>query len=313
MRKSVTISEVGLRDGLQSISTIMPTEAKVEWIAREYEAGVREIEVGSFVSTALLPQMADTEAVIKAALNFPGLIVAVLVPNRRGCEAAIAAGAHKISLPLSVSETHSKKNLNRGHPAMLAEISACLDLVNAQPSHQKPHFEVGLATAFGCSIEGAVSAQQVYELAQQVVDRGVPEIGLSDTTGMGNPTQLEELVTGIWDRLGNQVLSSVHLHNTRGQGLANVLKAVELGITTIDSSLGGLGGCPYAPGASGNIVTEDLVFLLESMGYHTGIDLEKLLAARHAVAALLPSESWYGFTAEAGLPTGWAPTVPTND
>ena len=306
---SITVSEVGPRDGLQSIDSLMPTAAKLEWIALEHRAGVREIEVGSFVSPKLLPQMADTAEVVRGAVELPGLTVAVLVPNQRGCEAAIAAGAHKISLPLSVSETHSLKNLRRDHAAMLDEIRACHALVDAEPAERRPHFEVGLSTAFGCSIEGPVAPEQVFGLAARVLDLGVAEIGLSDTTGMGNPAQLETLVTGIWRRMGDGVLTGVHLHNTRGQGLANVLKAVELGITTIDSSLGGLGGCPFAPGASGNIVTEDLVFLLESMGYSTGIDLEVLLQVRHAVADLLPGESWYGFAAEAGLPRGWRPAA----
>ena len=142
----------------------------------------------------------------------------------------------------------------------------------------------------------------VVDMAARVLDLGVAEVGLSDTTGMGNPAQLERLVTGIWRRCGESTLTGVHLHNTRGQGLANALKAVELGITTLDSSLGGLGGCPFAPGASGNIVTEDLVFMLESMGYSTGIDLEALLSARAKVAKLLPGEEWFGFTSAAGLP-----------
>jgi hydroxymethylglutaryl-CoA lyase len=161
---------------------------------------------------------------------------------------------------------------------------------------------VGLSTAFGCTIEGAVEESFVIDMAERVLGLGVAEVGLSDTTGMGNPAQLERLVTGIWQRCGESRLTGVHLHNTRGQGLANALRAVELGITTLDSSLGGLGGCPFAPGASGNIVTEDLVFMLESMGYTTGIDLEALLSVRQDVAKLLPEEEWFGFTAAAGLP-----------
>jgi hydroxymethylglutaryl-CoA lyase len=161
---------------------------------------------------------------------------------------------------------------------------------------------VGLSTAFGCTLEGLVPESFVIEMAERVLDLGVAEVGLSDTTGMGNPAQLERLVTGIWRRCGESRLTGVHLHNTRGQGLANALRAVELGITTLDSSLGGLGGCPFAPGASGNIVTEDLVFMLDSMGYPTGIDLEALLDVRQRVAALLPEEEWFGFTAAAGLP-----------
>jgi hydroxymethylglutaryl-CoA lyase len=194
------------------------------------------------------------------------------------------------------------KNVRRDHVQMLEQIAACQALVDQVPEAERPCFEVGLSTAFGCTIEGAVDEAFVIDMAARVLELGVAEVGLSDTTGMGNPAQLERLVTGIWQRCGESRLTGVHLHNTRGQGLANALRAVELGITTLDSSLGGLGGCPFAPGASGNIVTEDLVFMLASMGYSTGIDLEALLAARHKVAALLPEEEWFGFTASAGLP-----------
>jgi hydroxymethylglutaryl-CoA lyase len=300
--KHITISEVGPRDGLQSVETTLSTEAKLAWIEAEYAVGVREIEVGSFVSPKLLPQMADTEAVVRGAQHLEGLIVAVLVPNVRGCESALRAGAHKISVPLSLSETHSLKNVRRTHAQMLDEIRSCLKLVEAMPESEKPVFEVGLSTAFGCTLEGVVPESFVVEMAERVLDLGVAEVGLSDTTGMGNPAQLERLLTGIWQRCGESRLTGVHLHNTRGQGLANALRAVELGITTLDSSLGGLGGCPFAPGASGNIVTEDLVFMLQSMGYPTGIDLEALLVVRQQVAELLPEEEWFGFTAAAGLP-----------
>ena len=298
----ITISEVGPRDGLQSVATILSTEGKLNWIEAEYRAGVREIEVGSFVSPKLLPQMADTDAVVRGAQHLENLVIAVLVPNVRGCEAALEAGAHKISIPFSLSETHSKKNVRRSHAQMLEEIRGCQQLVDALPESNRPVFEVGLSTAFGCTLEGLVPESFVIEMAERVLDLGVAEVGLSDTTGMGNPAQLERLVTGIWRRCGESRLTGVHLHNTRGQGLANALRAVELGITTLDSSLGGLGGCPFAPGASGNIVTEDLVFMLDSMGYPTGIDLEALLDVRQRVAALLPEEEWFGFTAAAGLP-----------
>ena len=300
--KHITISEVGPRDGLQSVETTLSTEAKLAWIEAEYAAGVREIEVGSFVSPKLLPQMADTEAVVRGAQHLEGLIIAVLVPNVRGFESALRAGAHKISVPLSLSETHSLKNVRRTHAQMLDEIRSCLKLVEAMPESEKPVFEVGLSTAFGCTLEGVVPESFVVEMAERVLDLGVAEVGLSDTTGMGNPAQLERLLTGIWQRCGESRLTGVHLHNTRGQGLANALRAVELGITTLDSSLGGLGGCPFAPGACGNIVTEDLVFMLQSMGYPTGIDLEALLVVRQQVAELLPEEEWFGFTAAAGLP-----------
>lgn len=302
----VLISEVGPRDGLQSISRVMPLEAKQAWIAAEAHAGVREIEVGSFVPPSLLPQMADTESLVRFARAIPGLTVAVLVPNLKGAERAIAAGAHKISIPFSMSETHSVRNVRKDHPAMLAEIRAIADKVAAEPAATRPHFEVGLATAFGCTIEGPVSEDQVVRLAEAAIEAGAAEVGLSDTTGYASPAQVRRLVRKVKAAVGADRLNTLHLHNTRGLGLANALAGLEEGITTLDSSLGGLGGCPFAPGASGNIVTEDLVFMLEAMGIRTAIDLTQLLRVRDIVAAALPGEPMYGFTPDAGLPLGFA-------
>lgn len=301
----IEVSEVGPRDGLQSIRSIMPTEAKKAWIAAQHAAGTPEIEVGSFVPPKLLPQMADTAEVVRFATTLPGLRVAALVPNLRGLEAAVAAGAHKVSIPFSMSETHSIRNVKKDHAQMREEIRRCLEYLDTVPAAQRPQFEVGLATAFGCTIEGRVAEDKVIGMAEQLLQLGVDEVGLSDTTGMGNPRQLQRLAEGIWTHCGRERLNGVHLHNTRGQGLANALKAVELGFTTIDSSLGGIGGCPWAPGASGNIVTEDLVFLLESMGLRTGIDLTALFEVRALVQAALPEEELYGFTPAAGLPPGF--------
>ncbi|MBB3047996.1 hydroxymethylglutaryl-CoA lyase [Litorivivens lipolytica] len=301
----IEISEVGPRDGLQSIKTIMSTEDKKAWIAAEAAAGVPEIEVGSFVPPSVIPQLADTAEVVAYARTIPGLAVAALVPNLRGAENAIAAGAHKISIPLSVSETHSLKNVKRSHVQMLEEIDLIVQRIRELPEGERPKFEVGLSTAFGCTIEGPVSEDLVVQLAVKAVALGVDEVGLSDTTGYGNPAQLKRLTKRIWENCGREKLNGVHLHNTRGQGLANALAAVDIGLTTIDSSLGGIGGCPFAPGASGNIVTEDLVFMLEAMGLKTGIDIEKLLAVRELVQKALPEEEMYGFTPEAGLPKGF--------
>jgi hydroxymethylglutaryl-CoA lyase len=217
----------------------------------------------------------------------------------------VAAGAHKVSIPFSMSETHSVRNVKKDHAQMREEVRRCLEYLDSVPAAQRPQFEVGLATAFGCTIEGPVAEDKVVGMAEQLVQLGVDEVGLSDTTGMGNPRQLQRLAEGIWTHCGRERLNGVHLHNTRGQGLANALKAVELGFTTIDSSLGGIGGCPWAPGASGNIVTEDLVFLLESMGLRTGIDLAALFEVRALVQAALPEEELYGFTPAAGLPPGF--------
>lgn len=301
----IHISEVGPRDGLQSIARVMPLEAKKAWIAAEAAAGVPEIEVGSFVPPSLLPQMADTAELIAFAKGIEGLAVAALVPNLKGAERAIAAGAEKISIPFSMSETHSLKNVRKDHAAMIAEIRLIAERVAEQPPETRPHFEVGLATAFGCTIEGPVSEDNVVRLAAAAIEAGAVEVGLSDTTGYANPAQVRRLVRAVKAEVGSDRLNTLHLHNTRGLGLANALAGLEEGITTLDASLGGLGGCPFAPGASGNIVTEDLVFMLEAMGYDTGIDLEKLMKVREIIAAALPGEPLYGFTPDAGLPLGF--------
>ena len=301
----VLVSEVGPRDGLQSIKSIMPTEAKKAWIAAEAAAGVREIEVCSFVPAKLLPQMADAAEVVAYARTIPNLTVLALVPNFKGAENAIRAGAHKIALPLSASETHSRANLRKSHAEVLDEVRKIAELLRSLPVDQRPGFEGNVSTAFGCTLEGAVPEAKVVELAGALVAAGCDEVGLSDTTGYANPKQLRRLIRLVHAEIGTDKLSSVHLHNTRGLGLANALAALEEGITTLDSSLGGLGGCPYAPGASGNIVTEDLVFMLEAMGLRTGIDLAQLLAVRKIVAAAVPSEQMYGFTPDAGLPKGY--------
>ncbi len=302
----ILVSEVGPRDGLQNIKSILPIEAKKRWIKAQFEAGTKEIEVGSFVPAKLLPQLADTAEVVAYALTLPGLTVAVLVPNQRGLEAAIASGAHKVAIPFSMSETHSVKNVRKTHAEMLDEIQHCIEILAQAPADRRPQFEVSLSTAFGCTIEGEVPQSTVLSMAEKVISMGADEVCLSDTTGYANPKQLEELCKSIWDRCGRDKLDSVHLHNTRGQGLANALRAIDLGISTIDASLGGLGGCPFAPGASGNIVTEDLVFLLESMGLNTGIDLEKLLLVREQLQRDLPNEELFGFTYAAGVPTTYA-------
>lgn len=299
----ILISEVGPRDGLQSIDAILPTDVKNRWIRAQADAGFREIEVGSFVPASVLPQMADTAEVVAAALDIPELTVAVLVPNLRGAENAICSGAHKISIPFSVSETHSVKNLRRDHEEMFEEVSRIAALVAAED--RPVHFEAGLATAFGCAIEGPVSEDLVVRSAERLMECGAAEVGLSDTTGYANPEQVKRLVRRVQSAVGNDKITGVHLHNTRGLGLANALAAIEEGITTIDSSLGGIGGCPYAPGASGNIVTEDLVFMLQAMGLRTGVDIDKLLEVRNILSAALPDEPLYGFIPDAGLPKGF--------
>ena len=305
MTQHIRISEVGLRDGLQSIDRVMPTEAKKAWILAEVAAGVTEMEVGSFVPPSLLPQMADTAEIIAFAKTVPGLEVVALVPNLKGAERAIAAGVDKMSIPFSMSESHSLKNVRKTPVEMLDQIAAIAALVAAQPEGRRPHFEVGLSTAFGCTIEGPVPENQVVHLAEQSIAAGVAEVCLSDTTGYANPTQVRRLVRAVKGAIGADRLNTLHLHNTRGLGLANVLAGLEEGITTFDSSMGGIGGCPFAPGASGNIVTEDLVFMLEAMGLHTGIGIAGLAAVRRIIADALPGEPLYGFIPDAGVPLGF--------
>jgi hydroxymethylglutaryl-CoA lyase len=301
MRK-ILVSEVGLRDGLQSTKRIMSLDAKKAWITAEADAGVQEIEVGSFVPSSLLPQLADTAEVVAFAKTITGLNVVTLVPNAKGAARAIDAGVHGMSLPFSMSETHSIKNVRKNHAEMLAEIRLIADMARGA----KIHFAVGLATAFGCTLEGPVSEDKVVRLAECAAEAGALEFSLSDTTGFANPAQVRRLVRRVRAAVGADKMTTLHLHNTRGLGLANALAGLEEGIGTLDASLGGIGGCPFAPGASGNIVTEDLVFMLQSMGFETGIDLEKLLKVRSIVAAALPDEPLYGFTPDAGLPLGFA-------
>ena len=305
---AVLVSEVGPRDGLQSIDRIMPTAAKIAWIDAEAAAGVREIEVGSFVPATLLPQLADTAELVRHARTIPGLTVAVLVPNAKGAEAAIAAGAHKLTLPLSVSESHSLANLRRTHAQVVSEARAIAAMIAALPADQRPHFEGSLSTVFGCTLEGRIPDAQVARLAEALMAAGVDEVGLSDTTGYADPASVWRLIALVRGVVGAGALTGIHLHNTRGLGLANVLAALDAGLKTFDASLGGLGGCPFAPGASGNIVTEDLVFMLQAMGLRTGIDLDALLRARAILAAALPGEPLYGFIPDAGLPLGWEVT-----
>ena len=294
----ILISEVGPRDGLQSVKATMPTELKLQWISALAGAGLREIEIGSFVSPKLLPQMADAAQLVAHGRSLPGLFVTALVPNLRGAQAAFEAGVHKITMPISVSEPHSLSNIRKTHAQVFEEVRSVVALRNKQfPNIQ---IEAGLSTVFGCTIQGEVPEDDVIRMAVTMAEMGVDEVGLADTVGYANPTQVRRLFTRLRDSVGT-VAGSAHFHNTRGQGLANVVAAIEVGVSTIDASQGGIGGCPYAPGASGNIVTEDLVYLLESMGLRTGVDIERLVAAREWLQRGLPGEPLYGFIPDAGV------------
>ena len=302
MIPEVLISEVGPRDGLQAVARTMPTEAKKRWITALYQAGLREIEVASFVPATLLPQMADAAQVVMHALTLPGLTVMALVPNLRGAQAAIEAGVHKLTIPVSASAAHSLANVRKTREAMVQELRAIVALRDRVSPRMR--IEANISTAFGCTLQGAVAEEEVVWLAGECIAAGADESGLSDTTGMANPAQVRRLFNKVRAVIGART-GAAHMHNTRGLGLANCLAAYDVGVRTFDASLGGLGGCPSAPGASGNVVTEDLVFMFEAMGVTTGVDLQQLIAAREPLKAGLPGEPVYGMTPEAGLPRGF--------
>lgn len=294
----ILVSEVGPRDGLQSIKQTMPTDMKKKWISALAQAGLTEIEVGSFVSPKLLPQMADCGELVKHTLTLKDVFVTALVPNLKGAENAFRAGVQKITIPVSVSEPHSLSNIRKTHAEVYEEVNSIIQLRNEK--YPEILIEAGLSTVFGCTIQGVVTENEVLTMAQRMAQLGVDEIGLADTVGYANPVQVRSLFKKLKQEVGN-LAGSAHFHNTRGQGLANVLAAIEVGVTTLDASQGGIGGCPYAPGASGNIVTEDLVYLLESMGLRTGIDIDRLVEAREWLKQGIPGEPLYGFIPDAGV------------
>ena len=301
----VDVHEVGTRDGLQSVPFFVPTEVKQHWCAAEAAAGVREIEVCSFVPVKLLPQFADCAEVARYALSLEGLTVAALIPNIKGAERGIELAVHKMNYVISVSESHNRANVRRSTEESAAEFERIVDLVRALPAQRRPRIVGGLATAFGCTIEGAVAESRVRELAARLARAGADELILADTVGYANPAAVRRLFGAVRADLGSLPLKA-HFHDTRGLGLANVLGALDAGVRAFDASLGGLGGCPYAPGASGNICTEDLVFMLESMGLDTGIDVARLIALREEIAAALQDQPFHGAIARAGLPKGYA-------
>jgi hydroxymethylglutaryl-CoA lyase len=299
MSEHVTVCEVGPRDGLQMAQGIMPTPSKQRWIAAIAAAGVAEIEVGSFVPARLVPQMADTAEIVRAATNIAGLKVLALAPNLRGAQDAYTAGAHRIGIPVSVSEGHSQANTHRGTDAQVAEVGRVVAWVRAQP--RRMQVEAACSTAFGCSIDGVIPEARVVRVCAALAATGVDALALADTVGYANPAQIRRVVTAVRAEIG-ATLEGLHLHDTCGLGLANALAGLEVGIRSFDAALAGLGGCPFAPGASGNIVTEDLVFMLESMGFATGIDLGRLIAARELLHDGLPGEALHGQVPKAGIP-----------
>ena len=308
MAESVQIREVGMRDGLQSIADIMPTETKLAWLDAEYAAGVREIEVSSFVPPKLLPQLADAEAVVQHAMTLPGLTVSALIPNSRGAERGLALGVHEMNFVLSVSDGHNQSNVRRSTEESIADFRRVVDLCRERGGPNRPRVNCGLATSFGCTIEGDVDEERVRRIANEVAAAGADGIILADTVGYGNPAAIGRVFRRVIADIA-PVPVAAHFHDTRGLGLANVLAAFAAGCTAFDASLGGLGGCPYAPGATGNIVLEDTAFMFESMGIDTGIDLDRLAEARDIVARALPEVTLYGAIAKAGLPRNFHPVA----
>ncbi len=301
------IREVGLRDGLQSIARTMPTEQKKAWVAAAYAAGQREIEVGSFVPARLLPQLADTAELVAFALTLPDLFVSVLVPNLKGAERAIDSGAHLMTVPLSASHAHSLANMRRTPDEVVADVVRMRAAIDAAASPIL--LEGGISTAFGCTLQGEVPHDEVVRLVQCLLDAGVDRISLADTVGYADPLAVQRLFTKVRAVAGDKLWCG-HFHDTRGLGLANVLAALQTGVTRFDACLAGIGGCPHAPGASGNVSSEDLAFMLRSMGIDTGIDIHALLALRGQVAGWLEGERLYGTLCHAGLPKTMLPAAP---
>ena len=309
----VHVCEVGLRDGLQNIQTFFPTDEKIKWIKAEADSGMPEIEVCSFVPPKLIPQFQDAKEVCAASLpiakEHDGLVISALIPNIKGAENGLAAGVHKLNYVTSVSESHNMANVRQTTDESVEGFKAIVALRDekAKETGQRVTLLAGLSTALGCTIEGPVDPAAVLRLAEKFLDAGADEISVADTVGYANPAQVKSLFKMLFEALGADVKMTVHLHDTRGLGIANALAALEAGVKRFDASLAGLGGCPYAPGATGNIVMDDLVFMLESMGLKTGVDLDKLVAVREIVARNLPAEQLYGGLAKSGPPKGYVP------
>jgi hydroxymethylglutaryl-CoA lyase len=297
----VTIVEVGPRDGLQILKSILPTYLKKRWITEAAAAGVRDIEVCSFVPAKVVPGMADAGEIVRHARSIKGLGVIALAPNAKGAEAAMTAGAHRVTMPISVSVAHNMANIRKTHEQSIDELRRAVELRDSYPADKRPKVEVGLSTAFGCSISGKVPDADVLTLAEKCLAAGADCVTPADTIGIGNPAQVKRLYAALFKAVGKNRIGGSHFHDTRGQGIANALAALEAGVTNFDASLAGLGGCPFAPGASGNVCTEDLVWIFEEMGVTTGIDLAKLLAVRQVLVEGLPNETLSGHLAQVGL------------
>lgn len=300
MREKAHVREVGPRDGIQMVKSMLSTVNKLAWCDGAARSGIKAIEITSFVPPKVIPQFADAEQVVRGALTIKGIHPSVLVPNLKGAERAFALGVPQVNYVLSASEAHNLANVRRSTEESLQDF-ARIAALRDQRTGSRIALAGGIATAFGCTISGAVAEARVVEIAARLVEMGADEIIVADTVGYGDPGQVRRITRAVVDVAGS-VPVVCHFHDTRGLGLANVTAALESGVRTFDASLAGLGGCPFAPGATGNIDTEDTVFLLEQLGFDTGVDLEALIALRRDVESWLPGERFSGAIARAGLP-----------
>jgi hydroxymethylglutaryl-CoA lyase len=295
----VILREVGLRDGLQLVKKLPSTEAKQRWVRDEYAAGVRHFEVGSFLPAKTFPQFVDVRDVIATIASLPGAHGIALTLNERGVNEALASGVAEVATVVSATEEHSQANANRSRDSAVANVKRLCELRDA--SSHKPIVNAAISMALGCSIVGPVDPKEVMRLAEKLYEAGVDMVAVADTVGYAGPKQVGELTKAVVRIAGSKPVC-VHLHDTRGMGIANASAALDAGARVLDGSLGGLGGCPFAPGATGNVVFEDLVFLCESKGFATGIDIDRLVAVRSILKAEMPGEQLYGGLARAGLP-----------
>jgi hydroxymethylglutaryl-CoA lyase len=295
----VSLREVGLRDGLQMVKTFPSTAAKQRWIRDEYGAGVRNFEVGSFLPAKTFPQFADVRDMVETVASLPGAHGVALTLNERGVNEALASDVAEVATVVSATEEHSQANAHRSRESAVANVKRLCELRDA--SAHKPLVNAAISMALGCSITGRVDPKEVIKLVEKCLEAGVDFVAVADTVGYAGPKQVFELTAAIVKMSGAKPVC-VHLHDTRGMGIANASAALDAGARILDGSLGGLGGCPFAPGATGNVVFEDLVFLCESKGFATGIDIDKLVAVRSILRSEMPGEALYGGLARAGLP-----------
>lgn len=306
-KPDVIVREVGLRDGLQLVKSFVPTETKLAWACAVAAAGVPEIEITNFVPPKVIAQFADASDVAKGALAaIKSSKIVALAPNRKGAENMLAAGVRNINFVLSVSEAHNLANVRKTTDQSFAEFENVVALRQEKPEWKNVTIQGCLATSFGCTISGNVDPDRVLSCVDRYLSLGADEILLADTVGYASPSEVANLFHHAVELAAGKPVYA-HFHDTRGLGLANVYAALEAGVRGFDASTGGLGGCPFAPGASGNIVMEDLVFLLEKEGLRTGVDLEKYREARRIAEAALPNENFYGTILKAGLPKGFTP------